>query len=191
MHATLIQPPRIEPVTLAEARQWLRDDSYDEDQIIQTLIVSARMTLEAFTRRFLLEQRWRLAYDFWPETAISANTIAIPFAPCRSIDAIRVYEVSSIPITMDTGNYHLSTSSDAARIVFQAPPPPPMRAHDSVEIDITVGYSAEPLQIPEPFRRAILMLVAAWHHQRGDGPETILPDSVLRLVTPFRRERLI
>lgn len=191
MYATLIQAPRNEPITLAEARQWLREDNCDEDLTLQSLIVSARMTLEAFTRRFFVEQRWRLTYDSWPETVASVNTIAIPLFPCLSIDAIRVFDISNFPTSIQSGQFQLRTSSDAAQVVFDARPASPGRAHDGIEIDISVGYGAEPLKTPEPLRHAILILVANWRNHRGDGPETILPEPVIRLATPFRRERLI
>lgn len=196
MRPILIQPPALEPVSLAEAREWLRDDGLEENQIIQTLIVSARMTIEAYTRRFMIEQKWRLTFDLWPESVTVDRKMELPLAPCRGVDAIRVYDEPNISYTLDARDFCLSTSSDNARLLFFLQPRVPGRSYEGVEIDLTVGYGAQPNDTPPPLRRALLMLVAAWRENRGDLPEISLPGSglpgnVLQLVAPFRRERLI
>ena len=40
-------PPVMEPVTLTEARQFLRLDQTDEDSLLATLITAARLMIEA------------------------------------------------------------------------------------------------------------------------------------------------
>jgi uncharacterized phiE125 gp8 family phage protein len=187
----LIQPPALEPVSLAEARQWLRDDGFEEDQLIQTLIVSARITVEAYTRRFLVEQKWRLSFDEWPETVPTYGKMDIPFTPCRTIERIRVYDNASTSHLLDAESFRLSGSYDGALLIFLTQPPLPGLMREGIEIDIVVGYGAQPSDTPAPLRRAILMLVAAWRENRGDTPELTLPEPILRLAAPFRRERLI
>jgi uncharacterized phiE125 gp8 family phage protein len=187
----LIQPPAFEPVSLAEARQWLRDEGFEEDQLIQTLIVSARMTIEAYTRRFLVEQTWRLSLDHWPVTVSAESKMDIPFTPCRTIERIRVYENATTSRLLDAASFRLSGSLDEARVAFFAQPPVPGLITEGIEIDIVVGYGMQPSDTPAPLRRAILMLVAAWRESRGDAPELTLPETILRLAAPFRRERLI
>ncbi len=187
----LIQAPVLEPVSLAEARQWLRDDGFEEDQLIQTLIVSARMTIEAYTRRFLVEQKWRLSLDHWPVTVLAENKMDIPFMPCRTIERIRIYENATTSRLLDAASFRLSSSLDEARVVFLTQPPVPGLKTEGIEIDIVVGYGMQPSDTPAPLRRAILMLVAAWRESRGDAPELTLPETILRLAAPFRRERLI
>ena len=53
MQSILIAPPAAEPVTLAEARSWLRVDTTDEDGAIASLISAAREIVEMTTRRAL------------------------------------------------------------------------------------------------------------------------------------------
>jgi uncharacterized phiE125 gp8 family phage protein len=55
--------PQTEPLSLEEAKSWLRVDTGDEDQLIQSLIVSARLAVEAATNRLLINQHWRLLLD--------------------------------------------------------------------------------------------------------------------------------
>lgn len=188
MRPMLISAPAIEPVSLAEAKAWLREDGADEDDLIQALVVSARMTLEAYTRRFFVTQSWRVILDVWPCPGLE---IMLPFAPFQSVSAIRVFGPDDIAQTLATTNYRAPPNSACGRVTFNLAPPNPGRSVDGVEIDFTVGYGATASQIPEPLRRAIMMLVAHWREKRGDAREDALPLAVTQLAAPFRRERLI
>ena len=43
MTPILISPPTVEPVALADAREWLRLVETNEDDLVSALIVSARL----------------------------------------------------------------------------------------------------------------------------------------------------
>lgn len=188
----LLTGPGSEPVSLDEVKAWLRLDSSDEDQLLSTLIVSARMTLEAYTRRFFVTQRWRMRLDAWPAQTLRRRTLAIPFAPLSAVSDIRVYDSSDVAQTVSRESYRAAPTREAGRLVFLEPPAKPGRAYDGIEIDIDVGYGESATDTPESLRRAILALVAHWHENRGDAAETgaPLPTIVLALAKPFRRERL-
>lgn len=190
MRPMLIGAPAIEPVSLAEGKSWMREDASDEDQLIQALIVSARMTLEAYTRRFFVTQNWRLALDDWPQSLSATSTLIIPYAPFQTVTAIRVYDGDDNAQTIPAGTYRAPPGGDGGRLIFTAAPIAPGRSRDGVEIDVTVGYGALASQTPEPLRRAILTLAAHWREKRGDDAEDALPKSVMQLAAPFRRERL-
>ena len=61
MRVALIQAPVVEPVSLADAKLYLRVDTSDEDTLIGTLIAAARHCVEAATARQLIDQVWRSA----------------------------------------------------------------------------------------------------------------------------------
>jgi uncharacterized phiE125 gp8 family phage protein len=191
MRPMLIGAPAIEPVSLAEAKSWLREDGADEDQLIQALIVSARLTLEAYTRRFFVTQSWRLVFDAWPESLCATSALAIPFAPFQSVTTIRVFDANDSAQTVPAASYRAPAASEGGRVVFTSGPPAPGRRADGVEIDFVAGYGALASQTPEPLRRAILMLVAHWREKRGDETDDALPMAVAQLAAPYRRERLI
>jgi len=190
MRPMLISAPAVEPISLAEAKSWLREDATDEDQLIQALIVSARMTLEAYTRRFFVTQSWRLVFDAWPSSVSRASALAIPFAPFQSVAAIRVYAANELAQIVNPTSYSAPSAIDGGRIAFKSAPPAPGRSLDAIEIDFTVGYGALAAQTPEPLRRAILTLVAHWREKRGDDRDDSMPKTVTQLAAPFRRERL-
>jgi len=66
MSSILLTPPAAEPVTLADAKAWLRVEHDDDDDVIAALIAGARSHVEAQTRRALITQSWRLVLDRWP-----------------------------------------------------------------------------------------------------------------------------
>ncbi len=193
MTPILLAGPVVEPIALDEAKSWLRVDASDEDQLLSALIVSARLTLEAYTRRFFVTQSWRMTLDGWPTATMRRKTLTVPFAPFRSVAAIRVYDGADAPQALDPGSYRAPSAPDRGRIVFIEAPPASGRAADGVEIDVVLGYGDRAIDTPEPLRRAILALVAHWHENRGDqriGAAT-LPALVGALASPFRRERVI
>jgi len=191
MRPMLIGAPAIEPVSLADAKSWLREDGADEDELIQALIVAARMTLEAYTRRFFITQSWRLVFDCWPDSVASNAALNIPFAPFRSATAIRVLDANDAAQTLAAATYRAPTSNESGRVNFKSAPPAPERATDGIEIDFEVGYGALASNVPQPLRHAILALVAHWREHRGDDGDDALPKTVAQLAAPFRRERLL
>lgn len=191
MRPMLIGAPAIEPVSLADAKSWLREDGAEEDQLIQTLIVAARMTLEAYTRRFFVTQSWRLVFDCWPDSVASKATLYIHFAPFEAATAIRVFDANDVAQTLNAAGYRAPSSMDGGRISFSSAPPAPGRATDGIEIDFNVGYGALASDVPRPLRQAILALVAHWREHRGDHGDDALPKTVAQLAAPFRRERLL
>lgn len=187
MRPMLIGAPAIEPVSLAEMKSWLREDASDEDQLIQALIVSARMTLEAYVRRFFVTQSWRIIMDAWPQ---DKTRLVLPLAPFQNVSAIRVFDAADVAQTVTSNSYRAPASSAEGRIVFSSAPPTPGRCADGIEIDFVVGYGGLAAHTPEPLRRAIMTLAAHWRERRGDDPDDALPHAVAQLASPFRRQRL-
>src|SRR5690242_14642320 len=81
MPSILLTPPAVEPLSLAEAKAFLRVEHDDDDDIIAALIAGARIHVEAQTRRALITQSWRLVRDCWPQD----GRIEVRPAPLRSL----------------------------------------------------------------------------------------------------------
>ena len=54
MSAFLLKAPAVEPLSLAEAKAFLRVETSDDDEVIGTLIAGSRIHVEAQTRRALI-----------------------------------------------------------------------------------------------------------------------------------------
>lgn len=66
MALSVLTPCASEPVTLATAKSWLRQDNSTDDDIISGLISAARDHVERFTRRSLVRTTWRMTLDTFP-----------------------------------------------------------------------------------------------------------------------------
>jgi len=66
MPSILLSAPAVEPVTLDEARSFLRVEHNADDEVIAALTAGSRIHVEAQTRRALITQSWRITADSWP-----------------------------------------------------------------------------------------------------------------------------
>jgi uncharacterized phiE125 gp8 family phage protein len=83
MSAILLTAPAVEPVTLDEAKAYLRVEHSDDDDVIAALIAGSRIHVEAQPRRALITQSWRISADNWPED----GRLAIRPAPLQTLIA--------------------------------------------------------------------------------------------------------
>ena len=183
MSGVLLNAPAIEPVSLAEAKAFLRIEHDDDDDVIAALIAGARIYIEAQTRRALITQSWRLTRDAWPQT----GRIAVRPAPLQSIEAARVHDGGGEPIELDVEGFFVDAAG--SELVF-APwlMPQPGRAA-GIELDVTLGFGDAAVDVPEPLRQAIRLLVGHWYENRGlvaAGPAPLLPMTVPAMLAPYR-----
>lgn len=189
MTPILLSGPAAEPLTLDEARAWLRLDDPAENELVAALVKAARIAVEQATRRALIAQKWRLRLDAWPLDRI----VPLPLSPILSLDAVRIFDAAGNARALDLAGFYMERSP-RARLFLDVAQPPPGRLRDGIEIDITIGYGVNANAVPESLRQAMRMLVAFWYERRGDAlhEHTVasLPPAVAALVAPFRSARL-
>jgi uncharacterized phiE125 gp8 family phage protein len=183
----LLTPPALEPLTLADAKAYLRVTIADDDDVLAALIVSARAHVEAQTRRALITQTWRLVRDDWPLD----GRIAVLPAPLAQVTAARVYRADATTQAIDPGVFVLDKAAAPAIVSFSPfVLPLPGRPAAGIEIDVQVGYGAAPANVPAPLVQAIKLLVAHWYENRGliavGQNLVVLPMAVAKLTAPYR-----
>ena len=62
----LITPPAAEPVSLVDAKAWLRVSFTNDDTLISSLITAARFYAENYLNRQLVTATWELRNDIFP-----------------------------------------------------------------------------------------------------------------------------
>jgi uncharacterized phiE125 gp8 family phage protein len=180
--------PHFEPVSIADMKGFLRIDHDEDDELIHMLIVAARVMIEAKTRRFLIEQMWRLSIDSWPSNGI----IPIPIGPVLSLADAWVLDAKGVLIPIPKTSFSVDTLSNPGRLIQVDSVIDPVPRREGIVLDLHVGYGTTREEIPIPLRHAIRMLVAHWYENRGDGPNpsTDLPSGVAALIAPFKPIRL-
>jgi uncharacterized phiE125 gp8 family phage protein len=192
MSLILTAGPAVEPVALAEAKAHLRVDTTAEDTLITSLIVTARLNVEAAAGLALVTQGWSYFLDAWPR----GRSLKLPLRPVQSVAAVRLYDESGASTTLDPATYLLDGSGAPPRLVRQGSLvwPKPGRVANGIEVAFTAGYGNAAADVPTPIRQAILMLVAHWYEHRSPleiGPfAEPVPDLVGELLAPYRAIRL-
>ena len=188
--AALVAGPALEPVTLAEAKAWLRIDGSEEDSLLTALITAARLQIEVASRRILLSQLWRMTLDVWPSA-----TIELVPGPLLSLVAIRTIDATGSATPFGLAGILVDRTAEPACLrIVDGQPPASNRASGGIEIDVLLGFGETAVDVPRTLRQAILMLVADWYENRGDASadkgEAGLPRAIMALVAPHRQLRL-
>jgi len=202
MSSILLSGPAVEPVTLAEAKAYLRVEHGDDDDVIAALIAGARVHVEAQTRRALITQSWRLIRDAWPDDGLpspkrsgfgfaQAGRLSVLPVPLRALTAARVYRFDGTTQALDTAAFVADVAAAPAVLSFAAGAlPAPGRIVAGIELDVEVGYGDTPAEVPENLRQAIRILVAHWYENRGliaaGAGVAVLPQTVAALLAPYR-----
>jgi uncharacterized phiE125 gp8 family phage protein len=185
MPAFLLTPPVVEPVTLAEAKEFLRVSHDDDDGIIAALTAAARNHIEALTRRCLMTQTWRFVADAWPRD----GRIRLRLGPIRSVAAVRQYAIDDSALAVDAERFVIDAPSDT----LAAPPwslTAPGRAAAGIEIDVVMGFGDSAGDVPPLLRQAIRQLMAHWYENRGliaiGQSVAMMPGSVNAMIASYR-----
>jgi uncharacterized phiE125 gp8 family phage protein len=188
MTSILLEGPSVEPVSLAEAKAYLRVDHAHEDQLIQTLIAASRVHVEAATRRALIEQSWRVTADAWP----GGRDVRLPIGPLQELLAIRVFDADGEATELELTQFIIEAGSAPGRIAMPRSVGglPAAREKLAVEIDFVVGYGEAAEDVPAGLKQAMLVLIAHWFEHRDAvlmaGSGAIVPGGFDRVVAPYR-----
>jgi uncharacterized phiE125 gp8 family phage protein len=186
MPSILLTPPAVEPVTRDEAKQYLRVEHADDDDIITALIAGARVHVEAQTKRALITQSWRITADGWPKT----GRLTVMPAPLQNLSAARVYDAGGTPHDIDTQAF-VAEPATSVLAFFPGALPAPGRATAGIALDVVCGYGDAAADVPEPLRQAIRVLIAHWYENRGlvagaAVQTAVLPASFMALIAAYR-----
>lgn len=185
MSAYLLTAPAAEPLSLADAKTYLRVEHDDDDATIAALIASARSHIEALTRCRMIAQTWRVVLDRWPPS----GRIDPRLAPLRALQAVRVFNEANVASSVDVASFVV----DRARHVIASPSwalPAPGRNAAGIELDVGIGFGDTAADVPAVLLQAVRALVAHWYDNRGliaiGQSVSVMPLSVNAMINSYR-----
>lgn len=170
-----ITDPAVEPVTLAEAKLYLRVDHSDEDTLISELIVTARQAAENYLQQSLITQEWKMSLDDY-----APSTLPIPMGPVQAVDSVVSITRLAVSTTLSVEGYYLGAATDT--LYFDAAP-----LGHQVDISYTAGYGDASTDVPEGIRTGIKRHTGLLYEDRS---LTTLHPEIQSLYVPYRRVRL-
>ncbi len=188
MTSFLLSGPALEPVTLVQAKQFIRVSDTAEDSFITTLITAARLHVEGVTGRALIAQSWRVICDDWPHDRI----VVLPLSPMISLTAITAYDENGTPVSLAMAQFQPETKVTPARIFLPSPVAgsPVLREHSGIEIDYVAGYGSAQSDIPADLVQAVLSLVGYWFENRDAvviaGSGSVVPSGFDKMISRFK-----
>ncbi len=201
MSITLVTPAQEEPVTLAEAKSYLRLDGTDSDSLVTHEIAAARQICERITGLRLITQTIEARFDDWPsgqsstwwsgvkdgvrdDLRPSLPAMPLPVGPIQSLLGIDLIDDDDVTTTVTPTPAYV-TSGLMPLLVLKTGQswPTPLRARNGIAVRLVVGFGAA-ASVPFAIREGILQLVA----HRFDNPTSAeIPKGVKTLWSSYRR----
>jgi uncharacterized phiE125 gp8 family phage protein len=159
-------PAAEEPVSLAQVRQqlgMLPDDPTDQDANIESMIRAARVLVEAETGLILTRRQI-------VEGASSFLDLRMAAWPVASVDAITYVDTTETEQALASSSYRAIIGRRDARIMAASGgslPAVGALGRSAITIVATAGF-ATPADVPEPAKRAILIMVSQWFRTREE-----------------------
>jgi len=161
----VVSGPSDEPITLSEAKAWLKVDDSAEDALIESLISAARRKAEQYAGQLLLTQTVREYFDGFPPYQIELSF------PANSITSVKYKDETGTEQTVSSADYSADIVSKAPRIWINPDKAWPTTGSypNAVSIEYSTGY-ATASNVPDTFKTAICLLLAFLYENREDMP---------------------
>ncbi len=203
----VVQPPTVEPLSLADARKHLRVDYTDDDDLIAQLITTARMLVEQHLGRVLITQTllWTMSQDppsgalpllpmpllvlpvILSAPQVMNGPLELPRCPVQSVTSVAQAATDGTVTTLVAGtDYIPDLALDPARIRLQWANVPRYMQH--LQVTFVAGYGADGTAVPAPLIAAIKLWLAFLYEQRGDTANTAgdPPRAIEWLLAPYK-----
>lgn len=170
MTVTVISPPAVPALSLADAKVDARIDGSHFDTQVLTAIQAFTVEAEHITGRVLVDRTYRVTLDSFP-AAVDA-----PASPVREISAINYVAADGVERTLSPSEYRLNS---LAQVVPVAAWP---ETAGSVMVDFVCGYGPTDATVPANYRAYIGAKVAE-HFSPIAAPKS---DFLIRLLDAYK-----
>lgn len=190
MKVVNVTEPSEEPVTLNEAKEFLKIENEDDDGLILAQIKAATEYAQDFQGRKYITQTWKTYLDEWP----TEDYIELPFPPLQSVTSVNYTDYNNTVTTMSTADYDWDVVSEPGRIVLgygKTWPTATLHPTNPIAIQFVCGYGT-PDDVPEYTKNAIKLVLDELYENRevvisgGNINRLDLTDRLLQMNRTFR-----
>jgi uncharacterized phiE125 gp8 family phage protein len=168
-HFSIIEHPKIEPLSYQQAADHLRVDSEDDMVYIESLISVAREHVEGVTGRVGSTSKFLLVAGSWQSLMRDSRDylLRIGRSPVQSVASVKYYAPGASSLTtMSASDYRLMASAEPASIQKIGNDWPALDDRpDAVQIEFTAGHTPDNPS-PSGYLHAMKMLVAHLYEER-------------------------
>ena len=181
--------PTSEPIANSVMKNFLKVDTSADDDLIASMITTARQLVELRTRTQLLTATYKMNLDRFP---IQTNWITLPISPLASVTHIKYYDSDNTLQTWDASNYIVDSQSKPPRIRLSQSStfPSTYTSPNAVEIKYVAGYtSTSAVGYPTALNAAIYLIVGHLYENRQEVVSKIqyeLPQGAQTIIDNFK-----
>jgi len=174
-----------EPITLAEAKNFLRVDHSDDDDLINALITAARSMCEEYTRRILVTTTIDEYFDQFPKNHWDghSNILYLSRGPVASISSVKYVDEIGSEQSISSSLYVTDTISEPARIQSTDGWTTGAGVINQLIVRYVVGTDVS--AIPKPLIQGMMLVSSDLYDQRNDRVRQ-LPTASEYLWNPYR-----
>lgn len=175
MSATGAVPAAV-PVSLNEARGWLRLGATTDDAVVAGLVRAATNICEAFIGQWLIE---RAVEEVVP---LGGGAIRLTVRPVVAVEAVTLLAADGGASLLEPAGWRLAVGREGTgRLAIERP-----GAATQARIAYRAGMAADANAIPEAIRQGIIRMTQHMHDARDD--DGLAPPAVIAaLWRPWRR----
>jgi uncharacterized phiE125 gp8 family phage protein len=162
------------PVTMDEARAWLRLGAADEDALVERLIGAVTNMCEAFTGQ------WLLARDEAEVLTVRRQTARLAARPVVAVDMVARIDTGGDEVVLDPADYRVDIADGLAAVMVAG-------ATDGTRLRVAyrAGMAEAAADVPAAIRHGILRMVQHLYEARDDA-KADPPAAVAALWQPWR-----
>ena len=185
MSVTVLVPPALDPVSLADAKAFLQLDSTFEDALVADLIKTATQMIEKSTAKALISRTVQQEFQSWPERGI----FALALRPLVQIVQVQRRDATGTLSAVDPADYYVDTGHGRLIALTSFTHGPFSHPAEAVLVDFITGFGPAESDIPPALRSALMLIVRDLYEHRGENAGA-MPLRAQALLAPFSPVRL-
>lgn len=156
--------PATEPVSTADAKAHMKIDTADDDELIDSWVVAARILIEKNWGVSLITQTLKLRLDHFPH---DGQRIMLPAPPAATITSVQYVDNDGNTQTWASSNYAIAVNDRPGTLsrAYNVSYPTTRSIDNAVTITYTAGYGVASA-IPANIIHAIKLLLTLWNEAR-------------------------